>query len=202
MKKKLFFVLPCVLIALFYSACNKCKDTFSAYIQSNYVPYSQGSTFAMTDNSGRVIHFTVATYSDQYMEDYRDSQEQKCVNGTELVKADFTSDSTGISFSLQEQGRGSNGVAIDDAIALIWMEDGKQKSFDAAVSNTTFVGLVGSTTTSQGSQTIGNRSYSDVFEWGSDAQLPDILPNKAWYNKTEGLLKIAFTDSTFWTIVN
>jgi hypothetical protein len=199
MKKPGYSILLCCLLALFFAACNNCNpDTYRATYQTNFVPYASGSTFAMTAGNGRVIHFQDTLFNDQVFSDAGNVCACCDVNEKQQKEASFKSDSSGIYFNVWETAGGKDGNVTDDDFSLQWPGG----SFYATLPNNTMVGFSGHTATARGSVAIGNVTYSDVYEIYNGLAPQNTGPNRIWYNRTNGLLKIAFTDSTTWTIVN
>ena len=197
MKKSIYHLLFCLLIVFAWSGCKKkCDESLHASLVTDFIPYQTGNTFDMSTGSGRIVHFEVKSSVQKLYVDNSGSVELKCVPEAEALEAYVSSDSGTIAFYLYETA--GSGSTVDD-FRIDWQSMG---GFYAFVSPTSVIQAAGTILTSEGSVAIGNRTYTDVWSFENNAALPDIRTKKVWYNNSAGLLKVEFTDSTAWTLVN
>lgn len=192
MKRGFLLWLPCLLLTLYCSSCQrKCHEDVHSELRSDFIPYVNGDGFDLICDAGRVVHFTVNSYVEDVISGTPNSVEQVCVDEAARMLATIGTDSAGVSLTITEYG---NDDVEADAFEIQWANGVYLR---AVVSNS---GI--SDAFPLGSVSIGNRTYDEVFKMVSPGQLPTVTAKTIWYNRTDGLLKIEFTDSTAWTIVN
>lgn len=151
----------------------------------------------MVADNGDLIRFTDTLYKSGTS----GSEEPGCnccaITYSEYVSTSFRSDSSGIGLSIRQSPAGER----DEDQLSIALNVG---TFSFLATSTNAIGGVTYTTqaTTHSSLQIGNRSYNNVFEaWNTDT-IVQYPAKRIWYNASNGLLKIAFADSTNWVIQN